>query len=88
MPAAKPATAQRDLSSFQAPYAPPDEGVAAALLAGAGRSAEAEHRDILREAVAARPRRRGLKDLIQCMPAVGEDSDFQRPRDLGRRTRL
>ena len=44
MPAAKPATAQRDLSSFQAPYAPPDEGVAAALLATAGRSAEAEVR--------------------------------------------
>jgi antitoxin FitA len=56
--------------------------------ARSGRSAEAEHRAILREAVAARPRRRGLKDLIQCMPAVGEDSDFQRPRDLGRRTRL
>jgi plasmid stability protein len=53
-----------------------------------GRSAEAEHRDILREAVAATPRRRGLKDLIQAMPAVGEDSDFQRPRDLGRRTTL
>jgi plasmid stability protein len=33
-----------------------------------GRSAEAEHRDILR--------------------AVGEDADFQRPRDLGRRTTL
>ena len=53
-----------------------------------GRSAEAEHRDILREAVSARPGRRGLKDLIQSMPAVGEDSDFQRPRDLGRRTTL
>lgn len=53
-----------------------------------GRSAEAEHRDILREAVAAKPRRRGLKDLIQSMPAVGEDADFQRPRDLGRRTTL
>lgn len=53
-----------------------------------GRSAEAEHRAILREAVGARSRRRGLKDLIQCMPAVGEDSDFQRPRDLGRRTKV
>jgi plasmid stability protein len=56
--------------------------------ARSGRSAEAEHRDILREAVAAGPRRRGLKDLIQGMPVVGEDSDFQRPRDVGRRTRL
>ena len=53
-----------------------------------GRSAEAEHRDILREAVSARPGRRGL-DLIQSMPAVEEEaSDFQRPRDLGRRTTL
>lgn len=56
--------------------------------AQSGRSAEAEHRAILCEAVSARPRRRGLKELIRCMPAVGEDSDFQRPRDLGRRTRL
>jgi plasmid stability protein len=53
-----------------------------------GRSTEAEHRAILRDAVAARPRRRGLKDFIRSMPAVGEDADFERPRDLGRRTRL
>lgn len=53
-----------------------------------GRSAEAEHREILRHAVAAKPLRRGLKDLILGMPAAGEDSDFQRPRDLGRRTTL
>jgi plasmid stability protein len=53
-----------------------------------GRSAEAEHREILRHAVAAKPQRRGLKDLILGMPAAGEDSDFQRPRDLGRRTTL
>jgi plasmid stability protein len=53
-----------------------------------GRSAEAEHRDILRDAVAAKPRRRGLKDLLQGMPALGDDSDFQRPRDFGRRTTL
>ncbi|MCX6542894.1 MAG: DNA-binding protein [Acidobacteria bacterium] len=53
-----------------------------------GRSAEAEHRAILREAVGATSMRRGLKDLLQNMPDVGEDTDFQRPRDLGRRTRL
>jgi plasmid stability protein len=53
-----------------------------------GRSTEAEHRAILRDAVAARSPRRGLKEFIQTMPAVGEDADFQRPRDLGRRTRL
>ena len=53
-----------------------------------GRSTEAEHRAILREAVAAPSGRRGLKDLIQSMPAVGDDADFQRPRDRGRRTTL
>ena len=31
-------SAARDLSSFRAPYAPADEGIAAALLASAGRS--------------------------------------------------
>ena len=53
-----------------------------------GRSAEAEHRAILREAVGSGSKRRGLKDLLRNMPDVGEDADFQRPRDLGRRTRL
>lgn len=52
------------------------------------RSAEAEHREILREALL--PRRAGqtLKDLLLDMPAVGEDADFSRSRDLGRKTRL
>ena len=52
------------------------------------RSAEAEHREILREALV--PRRKGkiLKDLLLNMPAVGEDADFARPRDVGRKTRL
>jgi plasmid stability protein len=51
------------------------------------RSAEAEHREILREALA--PRRAGttLKDLLLAMPDVGDDRDFDRPRDLGRKTR-
>jgi antitoxin FitA len=53
-----------------------------------GRSTEAEHRAILRSAVAARSPRRGLKDFVQSMPAVGEDADFERPRDLGRRAGL
>jgi RHH-type proline utilization regulon transcriptional repressor/proline dehydrogenase/delta 1-pyrroline-5-carboxylate dehydrogenase len=34
----------RDILSFQAPYAPPDEGIAAALLKDAGRAPEAEAR--------------------------------------------
>lgn len=52
------------------------------------RSAEAEHREILREVLT--PRRAGetLKDLLLKMPAVGEDADFARPRDYGRKVRL
>jgi RHH-type proline utilization regulon transcriptional repressor/proline dehydrogenase/delta 1-pyrroline-5-carboxylate dehydrogenase len=42
MPPAKPAIAASDNPSFRAPYAPADAGLAAALLAGAGRSDEAE----------------------------------------------
>jgi plasmid stability protein len=53
-----------------------------------GRSAEAEHREILREALTARKPRKTLKQRLLEMPAVGEDADFERPRDLGRRTRL
>lgn len=53
-----------------------------------GRSAEAEHREILREAL--KPRRAGktLKQRLLEMPAVGEDADFARPRDVGRRSPL
>ena len=43
MPPAQSA-AVRDVPEFRAPYAPPDEGLAAALLAGAGRPAAAEAR--------------------------------------------
>lgn len=51
-----------------------------------GRSAEAEHREILRQAL--QPRGRALKQLLAEMPAVGRDDDFERPRDLGRETEL
>src|SRR5450755_2082235 len=44
MPAAKPAIVTGDIASFRAPYAPPDETMAVALLAGAVRPAEAEAR--------------------------------------------
>ncbi len=52
------------------------------------RSAEAEHREILREVLT--PRRAGetLKELLLKMPAVGEDADFARLRDYGRKIRL
>ena len=52
------------------------------------RSAEAEHRDILRQALATRRKGKTLKDLLLHMPNVGEDADFDRPPDLGRTTRL
>ena len=55
-----------------------DEDVALALkqLAAAhGRSAEAEHREILRT-VLQRPKRRSVAEILSTMPNVGEDSDF------------
>lgn len=53
-----------------------------------GRSAEAEHREILRETLIPRRRSKTLKDFLLEIPVVGEDKDFERPRDLGRTTRL
>ena len=40
-----------------------------------GRSAEAEHREILRAALT-RPARRSFKDVLAAMPDVGTDEDF------------
>jgi antitoxin FitA len=42
-----------------------------------GRSAEAEHRAILKAALA-RPRRRTLAEVLASMPDVGVDADFER----------
>ena len=55
-----------------------DEEVALALkklAASHGRSAEAEHREILKS-VLQRPKRRSAAKVLSCMPNVGEDSDF------------
>ena len=52
------------------------------------RSAEAEHREILREVLTSRPPKGSLKDVLLDMPEVGDDADFDRPRDLGRKPRL
>ena len=57
-----------------------DETVVRALKerAGAhGRSAEAEHREIL-AAAPARPRGRSFADVLSSMPNVGADADFER----------
>lgn len=54
-----------------------------------GRSAEAEHREILRETLIGPCRsRRNLKEILLSMPAVGEDADFARPHDIGREVSL
>jgi antitoxin FitA len=57
-----------------------DESLVRALKERAGahcRSAEAEHRAILAEALA-RPSRRSFIEVLASMPAVGLDSDFER----------
>jgi plasmid stability protein len=55
-----------------------DEDIALALkqmAAAHGRSAEAEHREILRN-VLQRPQRRSVAEVLSSMPNVGEDADF------------
>lgn len=44
-----------------------------------GRSAEAEHREILKEMLMAPRSMRSLRDLLFAMPEVGEDEDFDVP---------
>jgi plasmid stability protein len=67
-----------------------DELVRALKLRAArkGRAAEAEHREILREALITRRQPETLKALLLKMPAVGGDADFRRPKDYGRKTAL
>ena len=49
-----------------------------------GRSAEAEHREILRAALREDQDRASFKAVLASMPDVGEDLDFLVPRDLPR----
>ncbi len=63
-----------------------DESILKALKKRAalhGRSAEAEHREIL-TAVLARPRRRSLAQVLAAMPNVGKDADFERVGDANK----
>lgn len=53
-----------------------------------GRSAEEEHRQILREALKPGEPVQSLKELLLAMPDVGEDRDFERPKDHGRTVEL
>lgn len=62
-----------------------DDRIAQALKEQAarhGRSAEAEHRAILEQALA-RTRRRSLADVLASMPDVGRDEDFERVDEQG-----
>lgn len=52
-----------------------------------GRSAEEEHRQILREALRSKGSS-SLKGLLLAIPDVGEDRDFERPPDRGRPVEL
>jgi plasmid stability protein len=53
-----------------------------------GRSAEAEHRELLRSVLRPGRRRTPLKSLLLGMPAVGTDTDFARDRQKTRPVRL
>ncbi len=53
-----------------------------------GRSAEAEHREILREALKPRAGAKSVKAWLLGMPDVGEDHDFERGHDLGRQVEI
>jgi len=53
-----------------------------------GRSAEAEHREILRAALRHQGSPISLKQLLLQIPDVGEDRDFERQDDRGRSLRL
>ncbi|MCB1057407.1 MAG: DNA-binding protein [Acidobacteria bacterium] len=52
-----------------------------------GRSAEAEHREILRQALRSSSSK-SFRDFLLSIPALGEDADFARDRDLGRPVEL
>jgi len=53
-----------------------------------GRSAEAEHRELLREALLPAKPKKSLKEHLLAIPEVGEDADFERLPDRGRDVKL
>jgi plasmid stability protein len=64
-----------------------DEGLVRALKRRAskhGRSAEAEHREILRTALVGDLDRLSFKEALASMPDVGRDQDFTVARDMPR----
>ena len=58
-----------------------EAAVVKALKARAGKrgiSAEAEHREILRDALLGKRKKQSFVEFLQSMPDVGEDADFRR----------
>lgn len=53
-----------------------------------GQSAEEEHRQILRRALGANPSGLSLKEMLEQMPDIGDDDDFERSQDRGRTVEL
>ena len=53
-----------------------------------GRSAEEEHRQILRQALRGHGPAKPFKELLLEMPDAGEDREFERPEDRGRPVEL
>jgi plasmid stability protein len=67
-----------------------DEALVQALkhrAAKRGRSAEAEHREILASALR-RPRKRRLAEVLAAIPDVGKDEDFERIEDSAEAQRV
>lgn len=67
-----------------------DEALVRALkqrAARCGRSAEAEHREIL-ASVLRRPGKRPLAQVLAAIPNVGRDDDFARVEDVGEADRV
>lgn len=53
-----------------------------------GRSAESEHREILRQALLPTTKKKSIKEYLLSMPPGGDDADFERIPDLGREEEL
>ena len=53
-----------------------------------GRSMEAEHREILRQALQGSASQDTLKALLLAIPPLGDDVDFERIQDLGREVEM
>ncbi len=53
-----------------------------------GQSAEEEHRQILRRALGSDHSGSSIKEMLEEMPDVGDDQDFERIQDRGRAVEL